>query len=304
MKLLVPHRGFTLIELLVVMSIIALLLSILMPALGRARREAMLVKDAARIRGLQSGWLTWSAGHDSRYPTPGYVNRVGTIRGRGAEDKLKNTTGAIHSLAVMENLYTPNRLVSDNEPNEKVFIMENYDYNARDIAEDCYWDGDTDVEGELSQDEGLLVDLSPDGIGSNVSYASIPLIGERKRKEWGNSGSSEFAIMSNRGPAWGVPVSESITYYIHGGGRSWVGNVCWQDNHMSYEETLFPQMCVYRKGGCGEPDNLFFNDCDPCPPNLCHFWGGDTWLTLVSELTEGGDVYPYHLTPVIEWDDE
>lgn len=300
LKLHLPHRGFTLIELLVVMSIIALLLSILMPALGRARKEAMLVKDATRIRGLHSGWLTWAAGHDSRYPTPGFVNRIGTIRGRGAEDKLKNTTSAIHSLAVMENLYTADRLVSDNEPNQNVFIMENYDYKARNQAEDRYWDGDAE-EGTVSLDEGLLVDLSPNGIGSNVSYASIPLIGERKTKEWCNSGSAEFAIMSNRGPAFGQMTSESITYDIHGAGLSWVGNVCWQDNHMTYEETLYPQMSVYRTNEGHVSDNLFGIDC---VTGVCHFWGGDTWLMLVSELTEAGDMYPYQLLPEIEWDDE
>jgi len=296
-----PRKGFTLIELLVVMSIIALLLSILMPALGRARKEALFIKDSTRVKGIHSGWITWSAGHKNRYPTPGFVNRIGTIRGRGAEDKLKNTTNSVHSLAVMENLYNADRLVSDSEPNGNVFVMEEYDYDARNTAEDIYWDGDGD-EGEVSQDEGLLVDLSPAGNGCNISYASIPLIGERKPKQWCNSGSSDFAVIANRGPVFGEMTADSITYDIHGSGLSWVGNVCWQDNHISREETLYPQMSVYRTSEGAVNDNLFGIDC---VSGICHFWGGDTWLLLVSELTESGsDLYPYQLLPTIEWDDE
>ncbi len=61
-------RGFTLIELLVVISIIALLVGILLPALGAARKSAQTVKCASNMRQLGIGFMGYATDNEGKYP--------------------------------------------------------------------------------------------------------------------------------------------------------------------------------------------------------------------------------------------
>ncbi|MEM9166328.1 MAG: prepilin-type N-terminal cleavage/methylation domain-containing protein [Planctomycetota bacterium] len=77
--------GFTLIELLVVIAIIALLIGILLPALGTARRTAWSLVDQTQLRNIGQGQAVYGADNDDYFAS---VNTTGWEIQRDPESNL------------------------------------------------------------------------------------------------------------------------------------------------------------------------------------------------------------------------
>jgi type II secretory pathway pseudopilin PulG len=82
-----PPSGLTVVEVLVAVAVVGLLLSLLLPAFGRARDSANLVLCRARLRNLTTGCLIYAQDHDARLPVeqsldnphPGLMGALSTL---------------------------------------------------------------------------------------------------------------------------------------------------------------------------------------------------------------------------------
>ena len=92
------RRGFTLIELLVVISIIALLIAILLPALGAARESARRTQCLSNQRSIATASIAYAVDAKSRFP----VSRI---------HRTPNSTGTI-------NYYAPLSITINPRPGE------------------------------------------------------------------------------------------------------------------------------------------------------------------------------------------
>jgi prepilin-type N-terminal cleavage/methylation domain-containing protein/prepilin-type processing-associated H-X9-DG protein len=70
----IRQAGFTLVELLVVIGIIALLIAILLPVLGKAREQANSVACLSNLRQIGQALQMYTNQNKDRFPAPAWIN--------------------------------------------------------------------------------------------------------------------------------------------------------------------------------------------------------------------------------------
>jgi len=184
------RSGFTLIELLVVVAIIALLISILLPSLARARELAKRTTCAANMSGIGKGLHTYANDGNQGMPvaahaappqsTTGnigsttYVQEIGSKRGStqapSAGEIIVAANATLTQASTVRNLWT---LVRQGGSTPGSFLCPSSDdqKNSEDNPQD-YWDfgqGDSITEGTPGSLQGTGVTAWQNG-WSQCSY--------------------------------------------------------------------------------------------------------------------------------------
>lgn len=232
-------RAFTLIELLVVISIIALLIGILLPALGAARRTARQMQNSTQVRGIQTALVLFSQGNNTYYPG---ITTTGT-----QSSTIENTGGANAA---------PSLTATEVENRFKVLHADNY-FTSEYMISPSETKTSYDATNDLTSENYSYAMLQ---IGSADDASSVMGTGQR-RNEWRDTSNSEAVVISDRAKLNSSSGGTDYIKSVHTNPSSstvneWRGSVGFNDNHVSFEAThngLTTQMGDVTTTG----DNLF-----------------------------------------------
>jgi len=247
------RRGFTLIELLVVIAIIALLIGILLPALGKARQSARQLKCSSQVRGILQGMVLWAQSNQDKYPDAAKLDEKDDTVANPGFAAQKDETRSIYSILIYNSFFPPELLITPAEADGRIVRYEGYELDKPQGAKNpdkALWDPRfraTPTDKNLGNGE-----KANEG---NASYAHTPPFGSRTRK-YGSTYIATEPAVGNRGAGFSgdaqtgwslnpdgdpIPGTQSLTLLIHGSRVKWEGNIGYNDNHVNFETRPDPE---------------------------------------------------------------
>lgn len=165
MKRITKQQAFTLIELLVVVAIIALLVSILLPSLARAREASKRVTCGANVRGIAQSTIIYSEANKGILPACGLdpaqsVAYVGV--NRGGMNVTVSTTDEYTSKSNTRGYY---KMIRSKAISLKLFICPSGNNLGHNVTKtqigimDMYFDFDADAENNAKEMKGFSYSL-------------------------------------------------------------------------------------------------------------------------------------------------
>jgi prepilin-type N-terminal cleavage/methylation domain-containing protein len=213
-------KAFTLIELLVVISIIALLIGILLPALGAARRTARQMQNSTQVRGIQTAFVLYAQGNNNFYP--GFNGTDVAGENGVALPATGNTDGAQAStrlaICLYGNYFTGDYEISPVEVKNVwttgIITTANFSYNLLQI-------GNTATTGAT--------------------------IDSGRRAEWSNTINTQGNVLADRSKRTDATLVTTSLYVTTTTTNvtDWRGSVGWNDNHVTFETTSSPVTTKY-----------------------------------------------------------
>jgi prepilin-type N-terminal cleavage/methylation domain-containing protein len=213
------RKGFTLIEMLVVISIIALLIGILLPSLGAARRNAARMENNTRVRGIHQGMVTYAG--TNRDKMPGLTSNGSTMVDSNDDDSQTNRSGDGDTVQGRYAIMFKSRLFSPE------YVIAPMDTQAE------RWVPGTTFDTRVYARNYSYAML---GIARSTTTSSAKWF---RREEWSGGNVNNRAMMiADRNTGDGTDDmggSNPATSYHNG--SFWEGSVVWNDNHTTFESS-------------------------------------------------------------------
>lgn len=244
--------GFTLIELLVVISIIALLIGILLPALGAARQSARKMQNSTHLRGIHQSMFAYATGNKEYLPGLDDGGQVQRLLPGGSFAAVAPVGGAS-----VEGRFW---LVLDGD-----YVSGDYVVSPAESRE--AWEPKT--SGATNEPSTLdatntpkysyaMLRIADDAVANNAT--ARPTGNGNRTDAWRSDLNSQTVLISDRAKQDGGSLYSLFTKKPEGAGDDdWGGSILWGDNHVTFENTHQVDT-VFGDSPTNTEDNLFVRE--------------------------------------------